>query len=997
MKSNLQNRRQLNVFSESIESESLVLFTNMSKKTLKKFIIALFLLFSIFMVLAPEAAPIRDFPVTLVQPNGEVIKCFVSGDEYFNYYHDAAGYKIIQDPVTGYYTYAVEKDGAFAPSQYQVGTVSPKALGLSKTLKSPKTPNAVRKELIDQFPFRSLDNAQPIANAPKKGTINNIVVFIRFSGEAAYTDSISSYSSMFNSITAGANSMRNYFAEASYNQLTVSTTFYPTQTGATVISYQDGHPRGYYQPYSATNTIGYDPNIAWNDFNNTNGSTYREFNLINHAANAISSLVPSSLNIDGDGDGNVDNVCFIVSGSPGGWSSLLWPHQWSLYYQNAYINNKRVFTYNLLLRDMTVSSSNGVGVLAHEMSHSVGIPDLYHYNDQYSHLQPVGQWDLMENTRNPPQHMTAYMKYRYGSWIASIPTITASGTYTLNPLTSANDNAYRINSPNTTSEYFIVEYRRRTGTFEASLPGEGLIVYRIITAKDGEGNMNGPPDEVYVFRPDGTVTANGSPDSANFGTAVSRTAINDSTNPSSFLSNGDTSGLNISNIGTAGSTISFTVTIGDSTLITLDQALDNTSLAWTTTGNTTWRGQAQTSYFGGSAAQSGLIANNQSSNLSTVVTGPATLTYYWKVSSEIDYDYLRLLLDGAVKFAISGEVDWQQKTVTIPAGQHTLRWSYNKDESVSSGADSGWVDKVEFNGPPPRGDDLVIDFGPPYGIYAWLNGGGWSQIHSLSGQSITAVDFNADGKSDLAIDFGAPYGIYALVNSGWGQIHSLSAKSITAVDFNTDGKSDLAIDFGSPYGIYSWMNEGGWSQLHSLSAKSVTAVDFNADGKSDLAIDFGAPYGIYAWVNGGWIQIHSLSAKSITAIDFNADGKSDLAIDFGAPHGIWVWVNGGGWSQLHSLSAKSVTAVDFNTDGTSDLAIDFGAPYGIYALVNGGWNQIHPLSAKSITAVYFNADGKSDLVVDFGSPYGIWAWVNGVGWSQQIHSLSARSIRAVHW
>jgi len=442
--------------------------------------------------------------------------------------------------------------------------VSPEALDLSKTLKPSKTPNAARKKLINQFPFRSLDNTQPAANAPKTGTINNIVVFIRFSGEAGYTDPISTYSSMFNSTTTGANSMRNYFAEASYNQLTVSTTFYPTQTGTTVISYQDGQPRGYYQPYSVTNTIGYDPNVAWNDWSNTNGSSYREFSLINHATNAINSLVPTSLNIDGDGDGNVDNVCFIISGSPGAWSSLLWPHQWSLYYQNAYINNKRVFTYNFQLRDFTLDSRIGVGVLAHEMFHSLGAPDLYHYSqvEPAKSLHPAGPWDLMDSNMNPPEHMTAYMKQRYGNWIASIPTITTSGTYTLNSLTSANDNAYRINSPNTTTEYFIVEYRRRTGTFEASLPGEGLIVYRINTAKDGEGNSDGPPDEVYIFRPGGTVTANGVPDSANFGSAVSRTAINDSTNPSSFLSNGGAGGLNISNVGTVGSTISFTVTIG---------------------------------------------------------------------------------------------------------------------------------------------------------------------------------------------------------------------------------------------------------------------------------------------------------------------------------------------------------------------------------------------------------------------------------------------------
>jgi len=71
----------------------------------KTFVILLFLFFSMNMVPEPaEAAPIRDFPVILVQPDGEVISCFDSGDEYFNYYRDAAGYKTIQDPEIDYYT-----------------------------------------------------------------------------------------------------------------------------------------------------------------------------------------------------------------------------------------------------------------------------------------------------------------------------------------------------------------------------------------------------------------------------------------------------------------------------------------------------------------------------------------------------------------------------------------------------------------------------------------------------------------------------------------------------------------------------------------------------------------------------------------------------------------------------------------------------------------------------------------------------------------------------
>ena len=45
---------------------------------------------------------------------------------------------------------------------------------------------------------------------------------------------------------------------------------------------------------------------------------------------------------------------------------------------------------------------------------------------------------------------------------------------------------------------------------------------------------------------------------------------------------------------------------------------------------------------------------------------------------------------------ISGEVDWQQKNISIPAGSHIIKWIYSKDAFAGMGSDCGWVDKVSF-------------------------------------------------------------------------------------------------------------------------------------------------------------------------------------------------------------------------------------------------------------------------------------------------------------
>ena len=135
--------------------------------------------------------------------------------------------------------------------------------------------------------------------------------------------------------------------------------------------------------------------------------------------------------------------------------------------------------------------------------------------------------------------------------------------------------------------------------------------------------------------------------------------------------------------------------------VPLGVALDNTTLVWSTTGDAPWIGQSAVSFLGGSAAQSGLILDNKASHLDTTVIGPGTLTFYWKVSSEANYDFLRFSMDGTASLPpVSGVVDWQQKTVSIPSGQHTLRWSYTKDFSSSVGADAGWVDAIVYSATP---------------------------------------------------------------------------------------------------------------------------------------------------------------------------------------------------------------------------------------------------------------------------------------------------------
>ncbi len=130
----------------------------------------------------------------------------------------------------------------------------------------------------------------------------------------------------------------------------------------------------------------------------------------------------------------------------------------------------------------------------------------------------------------------------------------------------------------------------------------------------------------------------------------------------------------------------------------LGEALDNTSLVWTSGGNVKWFGETATCFYGGNAAQSGAISHGQSSWLKTTVTGPGTVKFAWRVSSEANHDFLRFSVDGSLKARISGNTTWAQNTYVLGSGVHTLQWTYKKDGTGTGGGDAGWVDKVEWAG-----------------------------------------------------------------------------------------------------------------------------------------------------------------------------------------------------------------------------------------------------------------------------------------------------------
>lgn len=166
------------------------------------------------------------------------------------------------------------------------------------------------------------------------------------------------------------------------------------------------------------------------------------------------------------------------------------------------------------------------------------------------------------------------------------------------------------------------------------------------------------------------------------------------------------------------------VTSDPATLLVVDpvaDALDSTNLVFANYDYlTSWTIVTDITHDGQDAMMSPPIEDNGHTGISTVLTGPGTLSFWWKVSSEADQDVMRFLMDDSSQAEISGEMDWQQEIINIGPGEHQILWLYSKDAGGSAGSDAAWLDQVSWAPKPPitfaqalDAPDLTFETGDP--------------------------------------------------------------------------------------------------------------------------------------------------------------------------------------------------------------------------------------------------------------------------------------------
>jgi len=108
--------------------------------------------------------------------------------------------------------------------------------------------------------------------------------------------------------------------------------------------------------------------------------------------------------------------------------------------------------------------------------------------------------------------------------------------------------------------------------------------------------------------------------------------------------------------------------------------------------------QSREIFQGEFALQFGAIEDDQDSTIEIQVelSEPQQISFYHKVSSEMDFDFLEFYVDSQQIRSWSGTTDWRKHSHNLPQGQHTLLWKYTKDCSFSEGQDTAWIDRISI-------------------------------------------------------------------------------------------------------------------------------------------------------------------------------------------------------------------------------------------------------------------------------------------------------------
>lgn len=206
---------------------------------------------------------------------------------------------------------------------------------------------------------------------------------------------------------------------------------------------------------------------------------------------------------DNDGDGYVDNVMVIHAGEGAEYglvSGHIWSHAWATP-SAIHADGVHVWQYSTEPEYWQTPGDMRAGVYAHELGHTMGLPDLYDRDTPPAvKSSGIGEWSLMASGSwngatsvggDSPARLDAWSSSQLG-WLAPQ---TATGVPVTRSLpvvgSSRTSSAWKVypNGAASGSEYWLVENRQMSGT-DSYIPGSGLLVWHVDEAMSGYYDQN---------------------------------------------------------------------------------------------------------------------------------------------------------------------------------------------------------------------------------------------------------------------------------------------------------------------------------------------------------------------------------------------------------------------------------------------------------------------------------------------------------------------------
>jgi M6 family metalloprotease-like protein len=175
---------------------------------------------------------------------------------------------------------------------------------------------------------------------------------------------------------------------------------------------------------------------------------------------------------------DMDGIFYLYAGARAATqkTSLFWPHRMTFVHKGERIS------YFICPEGGDRMAS--ISVIAHEFGHMLGLPDLY-AKPEVPEAEGLGVWCTMATGHGQdgrPLHYSAWCKEQIG-WLK--PTMIDPAVpqkLILDPIETSSDECFKVMVKPDGSEYLLLENRTRKG-FDRDLPGEGLLIWRVVDGR----------------------------------------------------------------------------------------------------------------------------------------------------------------------------------------------------------------------------------------------------------------------------------------------------------------------------------------------------------------------------------------------------------------------------------------------------------------------------------------------------------------------------------